>query len=240
MPNSSCTDVLKTIISKGNPRLITYRDYKRFDSLKFSNQLKNVLTIENIDNCTNFDEKFLEVLDKHAPLKRKLLRANHASYVSKALRKAITRRSYLENVSFKNHTENSLRAFKKQKTFCSRPHKKERKKFLNSLNPSFVKDKHFWKTVKPFLSNKGKRVSNIQLVEHNELLQDDEKISDELNTFFKNAVSNLNINENTYIINHDSGNFSDPVEKAICKYKFRPSSLLIKINFNPYQNWSWR
>ena len=91
-----------------------------------------------------------------------------------------------------------------------------------------MKDKHFLKTVKPFFSNKGERVSNIQLAEHNELFQDDQKISDELNTFFKNAVSNLNINENTYLINHDSGNFSDPVDKAICKYKFHPSILLIK------------
>ena len=126
--------VLKTSISKGNPRQITYRDYKKFDSLKFNNELKNVLTIENIDNCTKFDEKFLEVLDKHAPLKKKLLRANHASYVSKALRKAITRRSYLKKVYFKNRIENSLktaqkRAFKKQKNFCSRLYKKERKIF---------------------------------------------------------------------------------------------------------------
>ena len=52
--------VLKTSIPKGNPRQITYRDYKKFDSLKFNNELKNVLTIENIDNCTKFDEKFLE------------------------------------------------------------------------------------------------------------------------------------------------------------------------------------
>ena len=37
------------------------------------------------------------------------------------------------------------------------------------------------------------------------------KIASELNTFFKNAVSNLNINENTYIITLDSGNLSDPV-----------------------------
>ena len=57
----------------------------------------------------------------------------------------------------------------------------------------------------------------MQLVEGNELLQDDQKIADELNTFFKNAVSNLNINENTYIRNPDSGNPSDPVDKAICK-----------------------
>ena len=107
--------VLKTSIPKGNPRQITYRDYKKFDSLKFNNELKNVLTIENIGNCTKFDEKFLEVLDKHAPLKRKLLRVNHASYVSKALRIAMMRRSYLEKVYFRNRTEYSLRAFKKQK-----------------------------------------------------------------------------------------------------------------------------
>ena len=33
---------------------------------------------ESIDNCTKFDQKFLEVLDKYSPLKRKLLRANHS------------------------------------------------------------------------------------------------------------------------------------------------------------------
>ena len=89
-------------------------------------------------------------------------------------------------------------------------------------------NKLFWKTVKPFFSNKGDRGSNIQLVKDNELLQDDQKIADELNTFFKNAVLNLDINENKYISNYDSGNLSDPVDKAICKYKFHPSILFIK------------
>ena len=56
----------------------------------------------------------------------------------------------------------------------------------------------------------------------------DQNIADELNTFFKDAVSNLNINENTYIINHDLDNGLDSVDKAICKYKFHSSILLIK------------
>ena len=50
---------------------------------------------------------------------------------------------------------------------------------------------------------KGGNGFNIQLVEGNELLQDHQKIAGELNTFFKNAVSNLNINENMYKINRD-------------------------------------
>ena len=104
----------------------------------------------------------------------------------KALRRAIMRRSYLEKVYFKNRTDNSLRAFKKQKNFCSRLYKKERKIFFNSLNPSFVKDsKLFWKTVKPFFSNKGGRGSNTQLVKDNELLQDDQENSRRIKYFFK-------------------------------------------------------
>ena len=91
-----------------------------------------------------------------------------------------------------------------------------------------MKDKRFWKKVKPFFSNKGDRGSNIQLVKDSKSLQDDQKIADELNIFLKNAVSNLNIIDNTYIINHNSGNISHQVDKAICKYKFHPSILLIK------------
>ena len=60
----------------------------------------------------------------------------------------------------------------------------------------------------------------------------------ELNTFFKNAVSTLDINENSSIINQNFQNFDDPVDRAIVKYKYHPSIILInqkmeiKINFH--------
>ena len=50
-------------------------------------------------SCYQFDQIFLNVLDKHAPLKSKLVRANHSSYISGLLRKAIIRRSYLEFIA---------------------------------------------------------------------------------------------------------------------------------------------
>ena len=82
--------------------------------------------------------------------------------------------------------------------------------------------------MKPFFSNKGDLGPNIKLVEKNELIQNDQEIANELNTFFKDTVSNLNINENPYIINQVSDDSLDPVEKCINKYKFHPSILLIK------------
>ena len=107
--------VLKTAVPKDQRKEITYRDYKQFDSSKFKKELKNVLTKENIDSCTKFDEQFLKVLNIHAPLKRKLLRANHAPNISKTLRKATKRRSCLEKIYFKKRTDQSLKTYRKQK-----------------------------------------------------------------------------------------------------------------------------
>ena len=125
-------------IPKGNPRQLTYKDHKKFDSLKFKNELKNLLAVENIANCTKFNEKFLEVLNKHAPFKKRLLRAIDASYISKSLRnntEVLARKSVL------------LNPFKKQKSFC--------KKLFISLNPSFLKDnKFFLKIVKLYFQIK--------------------------------------------------------------------------------------
>ena len=71
------------------------------------------------------------------------------------------RRFHLENVYFKKRMSKSLRAYKKQKSYCSRLYKKERKKFFNKLNHSFDNDnKLFWETVKPLFSNKGSSGSN--------------------------------------------------------------------------------
>ena len=105
--------VLKTSITKSKPQKITYRDYKNFDSVRFNDELKYVLAKEKIPSCTKFHEKFLRILNKHAPIKSKLLRANHASYISNPFRKAIMKRFYLESLYFIKLTDHSLRNYKK-------------------------------------------------------------------------------------------------------------------------------
>ena len=86
--------VLTVSISK--PREVHYKNYKKFASLRFSVDLKNAFAHEKIESCIKFDKVIMTVLNRHAPLKKKLLRANLSSYMSRTLRKAIMRRSYLE------------------------------------------------------------------------------------------------------------------------------------------------
>ena len=100
--------------------------------------------------------------------------------------------------------------------------------FFNSLNSSVISDnRKFWKTVKPLFSNKGNYGNKIKLVENEEIIDDDTKVAEELNNFFKTAVASLDIHGNPYTVENVE-NMSDPVEKAIKKFESHPSILLIK------------
>ena len=85
--------VLKITFSKNKPRELVYTNYKYFNSHNFNDEFKFHFSNENIDSCSKFNQTFLDVLNKHTPLKKKRLRANHASYVSTSMQKDITRRS---------------------------------------------------------------------------------------------------------------------------------------------------
>ena len=72
--------VLRTFFQKQSPTCIKYRDYKRFDKALFYTELYEKLYSTNI-NCPNyelFESIFLDLLNKHVPMKEKYVRANNA------------------------------------------------------------------------------------------------------------------------------------------------------------------
>ena len=77
----------------------------------------------------------------------------------------------------------------------------------------------------------------MKLAENEGIIDDDAKVAEELNNFFKTAVASLDIHGNPYTVENVEY-MSDPVEKAIRKFKFHPSILLIKnkIGKNVSQN----
>ena len=134
--------VLKTKIVKGKPKIVDYQNYKTFDDNNFKNDLLRHLS--NDEECKSsfemFQKTFLWVLDKHAPLKKKTVRANEAPYMTKQLRKAIMTRSRLQNRHHKLKTEESNQKFKRQRNFCNRLYKRERKRFYENLKPNDITD----------------------------------------------------------------------------------------------------
>ena len=117
-----------------------------------------------------------------------------------------------------------LKKLQKTKKLLQQTLQKREKKLFSKLNTSFVSDnKLFWKIIEPFFSNNGSHRGNIKLAEGDKLLQDDSEVAEELNNFFKEAVSTLDVNENSYLINLPQ----TLLKKAISKYQFHPSILLI-------------
>ena len=83
---------------------------------------------ELVDNYSSFDNVFLDIFDRNAPIKKKVIRANYASYVTKALKKAIMKRPQLEKIYFTKITEESFKKLKKQKEITAVDYTKEREK----------------------------------------------------------------------------------------------------------------
>ena len=86
----------------------------------------------------------------------------------------------------------------------------------------------FWKTVKPFLSDKITTFLKIVLVENDEIISDESKVADSFSNFFENALHSLGIKTNEY--SNDNYGLENPVEIAIKKYDQHLSINLIKEN----------
>ena len=154
--------------------------------------------------------------------------------MTKNLRKAIMKRSQLENKYIRNSTVENMNKYKKHQNFCSKLYKKERKNFYSQLDIKNITDnKLFWKTMKPFLSDKCTYASKIFLVHNDNVISDDQELADIVNNFFEQAVDNLGIQEYQSDHNTDINSISDdPIEYAIAKYKNHPSIIMINENLS--------
>ena len=220
--------VLKTTFPKAQPKIIYYRDYKNFDLSMFRNELRLELRKNEDQGYFHFEVTFLRVLEKHAPMKQKVLRANDKPYMTKILRKAIMRRSALRKKYLKEKSEESLKFFKKQKNYTKRLAKRERTKYFANLDLNNYTDNiKFWNTVKPMFSSSCIGSNKITLVEKGEIVTDDKVLAETFNGFFIDAVSSLSIEENRAILD-DASDEINPVRKAVKKFSHHPSILNIK------------
>ena len=122
------------------------------------------------------------------------MRANNVPFVSKALSKAIMSTSRLRNKYLKNPNKSNKHKYNKQRNYCVNLLRKEKNKYYKNLDVKLITDnKQFWKTIKPFFSDKHNMHTNITLIEGNEIILNDAKVAVKMNNFFSDAVSKVNI-----------------------------------------------
>ena len=83
---------MKSYFSRLKPKIIHYCNFKRFDEQKVIADVKNTDFSFEADNPNEnysaFTNTFSLIVEKHAPLKKKIVRENHAPFITKDLRKA--------------------------------------------------------------------------------------------------------------------------------------------------------
>ena len=114
---------MKSYSYKRAPNIVAYRKYAnidKFDKGKFIDEISFNSKRHNLQDLTleAFISKFKSVFEKHAPLKKKHLRANHSNIVTKELGKAIMLRSKLSKRFLKDRTDESRCKYKKQINVC--------------------------------------------------------------------------------------------------------------------------
>ena len=93
--------VMRKIFKNLKPRAINYRSYKHFSNEAYREFSKEVF-VNNDDSLQRFCD--INILNRHAPRKRKLARSNQMPFITKDLSKAIMKRSRLHNNFLKNRT----------------------------------------------------------------------------------------------------------------------------------------
>ena len=91
--------------------------------------------------------------------------------------------------------------------------------------------KKFWKTMRPFLSDKNTVFSKISKEKYNWNISDNLDLSKEFSIFFEDVVRSLNVEPDKYYLS-ETGNLSNATDIAIWKFENHPSVQAIKQNIS--------
>ena len=140
--------------------------------------------------------------------------------MTKELRAAIMQRSKLRQKFFKERTNDSKHLYNRQRNFWVSLLRKTKKDYFKQLNNKVISDnKEFWQKISPLFSEKAFRKETIILKDSN-----NNELAETFNAFFSKITQNLKLDSNLVEITE----ITDPVVKAIKKYKKHPSIIKIK------------
>ena len=180
-------------------------------------------------------EIFSDVWNYHAPLKQKSVRGNYALFMTRELSKAIMTKSQIKNSYVKWPSRENFTAYNKAKNkYNSLTRKAKRKFFKEATKNGVMSNRTFWKTVKPFLTNKGCMTNDCINTEKDGDIVRDEKVFVELfNENYINIVEISTGNKPSSLGNcEDSAQDDTTVDIIISKYSSHPSVQKIKREFS--------
>jgi hypothetical protein len=129
---------------------------------------------------SDFEETFIQTVDKHAPVKQRKPCQNPAPFMNKELRKAVYKKRQLYN-KYNN--------YRQQRNLVTKIKKNSIQTYFFERCIGGPKSKDCWPTIKPFITKKGSHFTkNIILCEKDEIINDQNMVAECFNDFFIKLV----------------------------------------------------
>ena len=214
------------------PPIAHYRSYKKFcdeeyildlNALNF-NMMHSNGSLEDI--MQNFHSDLTDIVNTHAPMKRKLIRNSQVPYMNGAWRKMNHLRNMMRNRKNRFPCKNNFENYRRLRNKCEKTRKLSQRMYFKERCDGGPKNQSFWKTVKPFLSTKCKNKNKIFLRENDCLVSDPIAVADIFNTYFVNIADGIGKDIDGKIP-PDYEN-DESLINMISKYDSHPSILAIK------------
>ena len=129
---------LKSCYDRLKPKIVYYRNYKKFSKANFLNDVKNCdFSLKTDDPNENYDfltNTFINIIHDHAPLKRKFIRGNQAPFMTRNLKKEVYTRSRFRNIFCKNPTKENEKLYQKQRNKCVALRRKCIKEYFHNIS----------------------------------------------------------------------------------------------------------
>lgn len=217
---------------KNKPRILTYRNYQKFDEKLFRDELtKAIKSIEEAEcfEYTNFEQTFRSLVDKHLPLKKKYVRSNAAPYLNKQIRKEIMIRSRRRNCYNTDPSAYNWNQYKIQRNKCLSLVRKAKQNYFSQINMKNLSDqRNFWKSVRPIFSEKATSEKVTSLVENGKNITENREIAHVMNEYYVNITNSLDIHDIPTDLDDDNFAFDRVIDKIVHKFRFHPSISKIK------------
>ena len=192
--------VRKFIPPKSRPVIKEVRNFKNFVAEEFVADLNKV----NWENVRNFDSpndawqfwrfSFESILNAHAPIRHKRLRAQTVPWLNSKIKRTIWNRDYHKKRAVKYGSDRHWELYKSYRNSVNIEMRKAKSAYFRGKidECSTEKDsKKTWKLINSLLGrqNKGNRVNELNIDDH--IITDSKEMSEAFNDFFINIGPNL-------------------------------------------------
>jgi hypothetical protein len=179
-----------------------------------------------------------KVLDDHAPLKTKKVRASEPPFMNMTLKRAILNKTRLRRRFNKTKTDKAWKLYCVQRNKTTSIRRASIRKYFQERCEGGPKNADFYKTIKPFLSSKNKTNSTLMIKDDERILTEPKDVADSMNAFYTNIAAQIGTDTSIPTM-ADFDTVKDFVDASVDYHSAHPSINAIKTECNKANNFNF-